>query len=528
MKLKRFCAKDMRSALALIKVELGPEAVIMSSKRVEEGVEIVAGLQDGKTNPKIKQEEKSFNSARKVIDNDKSLSNYLAESLDDDEVNLGQPAKNHDDKRENNQKEQVQKEHANKESFARSLLEILNRQQREPKDSHPQDAVRAVSSFAEPKKTEKSLSVNSEISLASEQAKVKKMTRKAPPAPLSQQQGIKELLSDLSERQRQKEQAEIKHGISSYAQKPKEDLKTGSDGSMEKMQQELESLRKLLQYELAGLIKDSQVREQPVRAMLSEALIGSGFDRNLANKLVSKVSSDASVNFAWRELEEALVASLKVGNDEIVSEGGVVTLIGPAGVGKTTTAAKLAARFVLNYGPKSVALVTCDHYRIGAAEQIKTYGRIMGCATYAVKSVASLRMLLPELSDKSLVIVDTAGVGLSDERFEKQLSELKAQRDLCLKHYLVLPATAQRRVLEEACTHFASLKPSGLILTKTDESSCLCDALSLCISADLKLCYMTCGQRVPEDLKLPSALGFVRQALFGLQNETARSALGDQ
>ncbi|MCI6796289.1 MAG: flagellar biosynthesis protein FlhF [Succinatimonas sp.] len=523
MKLKRFCAKDMRSALALIKVELGPDAVIMSSKRIKEGVEIVAGLQDDSAVSKIKQEKKSSDLLKKIIDNDKSLSNYLSESLDDDEVKIGQSAQSLKGKKKD--PEDQEQTDANKESFARSLLEILNRQQQQQKNSQVKNAAGVDSS--ERQLQEKNSPTAPATSLRSEQQDVKKMTRKVPPAPLSQQQGIKELLSDLSERQRQKEKAEIKHGISSYAQRPQEGSKETA-GGMEKMQQELESLRKLLQYELAGLIKDSQVREQPVRAMLSEALIDSGFDRKLANKLVAKVSSDASVNFAWRELEENLVSSLKVGNDEIVSEGGVVTLIGPAGVGKTTTAAKLAARFVLNYGPKSVALVTCDHYRIGAAEQIKTYGRIMGCATYAVKSVASLRMLLPELSDKSLVIVDTAGVGLSDERFEKQLSELKSQRDLCLKHYLVLPATAQRRVLEEACTHFASLKPNGLILTKTDESSCLCDALSMCISADLKLCYMTCGQRVPEDLKLPSAGEFVRQALFGLQNETARSALGDQ
>ena len=92
MKLKRFCAKDMRSALALIKVELGPDAVIMSSKRIKEGVEIVAGLQDDSAVSKIKQEKKSSDLLKKIIDNDKSLSNYLSESLDDDEVKIGQSA----------------------------------------------------------------------------------------------------------------------------------------------------------------------------------------------------------------------------------------------------------------------------------------------------------------------------------------------------------------------------------------------------------------------------------------------------
>lgn len=152
------------------------------------------------------------------------------------------------------------------------------------------------------------------------------------------------------------------------------------------MRQEVDSIRRLLQFELAGLMSDSKKREEPVRAMIYELLLSSGFEKHLSQELSENIDADASFNFAWRQLASIVEKRLTVGQDEIVNEGGIVTLIGPAGVGKTTTLAKLAARFVMRYGPDRVALITADHYRIGAVEQVKTYGRIMGCSTFAIKS----------------------------------------------------------------------------------------------------------------------------------------------
>ena len=215
----------------------------------------------------------------------------------------------------------------------------------------------------------------------------------------------------------------------------------------------------------------------------------------------------------------------KVGKDEIVRDGGVVTLIGPAGVGKTTTIAKLAARFVMKYGPDRVALITADHYRIGAVEQVKTYGRIMGCSTFAIKSLEELPEMLYTLRDKSLVLVDTVGVGLHDERFSTQLSQLKKFSKLNLKNYLVLPATAQRKVLEHAYEHFSSLGLRGVILTKVDETQSLADALSLCIKENLNLSYVTNGQRVPEDISIPDARDLTLKALSSVENDVAKYAL---
>lgn len=462
MKLKRFVAADMRSALSLIKEELGAEAVIMSNKRVAEGVEIIAGVETDSLEL-VKADAKKKTSSR---------------TIKDDEVTLSKAATSPKGSKVSERKSS---------EFAKSLLEILERQKQE------QSKVQ--------KSAVKSNSANSE-----------------PPAPLYAQSGLKDLFKQNND---VKEKVENTHGISSYksstSEKESEELK--------KMRQDVDSIRRLLQFELAGLMSDSKKREEPVKAMIYELLLSSGFDRSVSSSLSDEIDSDASFNFAWRQLAGILEKKIKTGNDEIITEGGIVTLIGPAGVGKTTTLAKLAARFVMKYGADRVALITADHYRIGAVEQVKTYGRIMGCSSFAIKSLDELPQMLYTLKDKSLVLVDTVGVGLNDERFGTQLAKLKEQSKLNLKHYLVLPATAQRRVLEQAYEHFSSLGIKGLILTKIDESQSLADALCLCIKEKLKLSYCTDGQRVPEDLSVPSAKDIAVKALSAVENDVAKEAL---
>ena len=464
MKLKRFVAKDMRSALALIKEELGPDAVIMSNKRIENGVEIVAGVE---------------NSAPSVKDQ------VASRSIKDDEVTLGGSRKASAPKSSAPSKQ---------EAFAKSLLEILERQKQEQAKQQQVASSKRTASAAAPSRE--------------------------PPAPLYAQQEMRDLFVKEEHREVERK-VEKTHGISSYISEESESEKN----ELSRMRHEVDSIRRLLQFDVAGLMADSKKREEPVRAMVYELLLSSGFEKSVAHELAETIDADASFNFAWRELAKTIEHRLIIGSDEVVNDGGIVTLIGPAGVGKTTTLAKLAARFVMKYGADRVALVTADHYRIGAVEQVKTYGRIMGCSAFAVKSLDELPQMLHTLRDKSLVLVDTVGVGLYDERFGTQLAELKQQSKLKLKHYLVLPATAQRRVLEQAYDHFSSIGLKGLILTKIDESESLADALSLCIKQKLMLSYITDGQRVPEDLSVPVAKNIAVKALSSVENDVAKYAL---
>ena len=491
MKLKRFVAADMRSALAKIKEELGAEAVIMSNKRVANGVEIIAGVETKTVSvedvPANAHSDDSITS--RILKEDSPLSRIIK----DDEVTLSSSkGRTSAAAKDTALGKSAGIGGSKAEGFARSLLEILERQKQE--QNRGQEERKAVSS-----------SVNS---------------NKLPPAPLSEQSGLKDLFVKEKDRDLARK-VETAHGISSY--ESKESLNEKNE--LSRMRQEVDSIRRLLQFELAGLMSDNKKREEPVRAMIYELLLSSGFEKQLSQELSENIDADASFNFAWRQLASIVEKRLSVGQDEIVTEGGIVTLIGPAGVGKTTTLAKLAARFVMRYGPERVALITADHYRIGAVEQVKTYGRIMGCSTFAIKSLDELPEMLYTLRDKSLVLVDTVGVGLHDERFGTQIAQLKQQSKLKLKHYLVLPATAQRRVLEQAYEHFNSIGLKGLILTKVDESESLADALSLCIKQNLTLSYITDGQRVPEDLSVPVSRTLAVKALSAVENDVAKIAL---
>ncbi len=343
-----------------------------------------------------------------------------------------------------------------------------------------------------------------------------------PPLPLSQQREFKNFFVKSKVKQ-EKDEYVSRAGIDTYRSDGESDAVVRQD--LEKMRAEVENIRKLLQFELAGLLQDNRSRNEPVKAMVFKLLHSVGFSDKVADSLVNRLPAEITFNDAWREIVSLLERAVLVGDDDIVSKGGIVTLIGPAGVGKTTTLAKLAARFVMRYGPQRVAIVTADHYRIGAVEQIKTYGRIMGCATFAVKNLSELPQLLYTLSDKSLILVDTAGVGFKDERFNVQLTQLKQQASLQLKHYLVLPCTTQRKVLQHAYDHFAMVGLTGLILTKIDECQNLGDALSLCIEMKLPISYITDGQRVPEDLDIPNPTSLARRALAAVEDDAAQGLL---
>lgn len=509
MKLKRFVAPDMKTALGMIKEELGADAIIMSNKRVETGVEIVAGVENNletssipKVAPKpaisrtkeILSLEDRFNlSDDEVILSSKAThnpnSNNKVKNVSNESLNSNQAAnlKTTVAKQEATTTEDGASSISQSQSFAKSLIEILERQQQ---------------NGTLPKSKSASTSMPAK--------------HKAPSA-LIDNDDFKALF-EKSKEKLEKEAVEEKSGINTY--------NVDDDNTeLKEVKSEIALIRRLLQFELAGLLQENKSREEPVRAMVSKLLHSAGFSKAVSELLTKSVDTDASFNFAWREVSDKLTACLNIGDDEIINDGGIVTLIGPAGVGKTTTLAKLAARFVMKYGADRVAIITSDNYRIGAVDQIKTYGRIMGCACLAIKSFNELPQMLFSLKDKSLVLVDTAGVGLKDERFGTQIAQLKLQSALKLKHYLVLPATAQRRVLEQVYKHFKDVGLCGLILTKVDESLSLGDALSLCIEKGLKISYVTNGQRVPEDLSVPDRRAIAIQALSSVEDEAVSLAI---
>jgi flagellar biosynthesis protein FlhF len=203
----------------------------------------------------------------------------------------------------------------------------------------------------------------------------------------------------------------------------------------------------------------------------------------------------------------------------------VFALVGPTGVGKTTTIAKLAARFTLEHGPGNVAVVTTDSVRIGAFDQLRTFSRILNVPARTARTPEELERVVDELSARRLILVDTAGMGRQDMQLASQLELLAAGRD-DLHTFLVLAANAQRAALDEACRIFGNVRLSGAILTKLDEARSLGGALSVLSRCELPIAYVSDGQRVPEDIRRPCAKLLV-DAAWRLASESSDKPLSE-
>jgi len=204
-----------------------------------------------------------------------------------------------------------------------------------------------------------------------------------------------------------------------------------------------------------------------------------------------------------------LARMLTVLRSEPIDEGGVIALIGPTGAGKTTTVAKLAARFAARHRARDVAMVTTDTERLGAIEQLHAHGRRMGITVCEARGAESLTQTLEQLQDYPLVLVDTAGYGSRDRALLGQITWLRATRQL--RSLLVMPANAHPHDLNELVRRYRIASPEAVVLTKTDETGRLGAALSVAVRNGLSLAYTTHGQLVPGDLQAANASNLVLQ-----------------
>ena len=260
---------------------------------------------------------------------------------------------------------------------------------------------------------------------------------------------------------------------------------------------EIKSMHSMLQQQLAELSWSGVQQRDPLAAGLLRNMLNSGFSAQLARQFMEKMPGGKSRGVTW--INQVLKRNLKVvrEEDDIIVKGGVYALIGPTGVGKTTTAAKLAARAVVRYGADKVALLTTDSYRIGAFEQLKIYGRILGVETHAVKGAEDLRLTISALRNKHLVLIDTAGLGQRDERVGDQ----REMFDMVgVPRLLLLNAASGGNTLEDVVRMYHSEKVIGCIPTKLDEAVNLGALLDVLVRHQLVMHYMTNGQCVPEDL----------------------------
>jgi flagellar biosynthesis protein FlhF len=397
VKIRRFFGKDMRDALNQVKDELGGDAVIMSNKKIADGVEIVAAY-DKEPAPEVKLKKKI--------------------------AVAGQ-------------------------SQTPSLSEIIG-------DSGP-DSLRALLE----KQSQSSAKQDAAVNIQQQPAKVNQTGDATSSNPNN---------TDLS--------------------------------AIDDIRQELKSLRNVLQFQVSGLLTQHNRKRHPMQGYLISRLEQMGINTELAEEVVSYAPEDSDERQAWVFLLKLLANRLSTTGNAILNDSGVVALVGPTGTGKTTTIAKLAARYAQKYGADQVALVTIDTYRIAAYEQLATYGKIIGCAVKKAQNESELADILYQFRSKRLVLVDTAGFGQRDSRLIKQLDTLNQHSCATIKKYLVIQANAQYQVMERTIAAYQKISLQGCIFTKLDECYSLGEAISAAIVHGLSVGYLTDGQKVPEDLKV--------------------------
>ncbi len=271
------------------------------------------------------------------------------------------------------------------------------------------------------------------------------------------------------------------------------------DVSLADMHSEIASLRGLLETQLGDLVWKDTAQRFPLRAQVLRNLTRLGVAPDVANIIVDRLDPVDDVRNIWSAPFTMLAQTLPVVDDDLLSTGGTISLIGPTGVGKTTTIAKIAARFAMNHWADDIALVCADAYRIGAREHLQAFANIIGCQVFAASNYEELEQTLIRLSDKKLVLIDTEGRSQRDRDLSSRLAAYGRAKDR-VKFYLTISAATQEAALDETVREFNRVPLEGCIVTKIDEAAQLGCVMSTLIRNDLPAAWFSDGQRVPDDL----------------------------
>jgi flagellar biosynthesis protein FlhF len=279
---------------------------------------------------------------------------------------------------------------------------------------------------------------------------------------------------------------------------------------------ELASLRTLVEQQLSGLAWRDLARRQPHRAGVLLRLLDFGLAPQIAKSIVDAMAPEASLEGAWATAKAELIRQIPLSDEDLLVDGGVAALVGPTGVGKTTTIAKLAGAYLLRHGPGTVGLVTTDDYRLGAHEQLRAFGRVLDIPVQFARDAAGVREAVEQYDDRSLVLIDTEGMRQRTEQPYQQLAMLEHVMDVC-RVYVLLAANAQAASHARTIAAFRRDCLTGSFITKVDESGALGEVLSALVDARLPVAYISDGQQVPDDLHLAAAEDLVRrgEALMG-------------
>lgn len=495
MQVKRFRGSSMQEALAVVKKEFGEEAVILKAKALprsgvfdllkKDTIEVVAAIDV----PDLKWSELSANKRIQTTGQRTALAEkYVRQS-----------------KQQRSGAQRLRRSVSGKPAF----YHVLNQKIVEEKKSVSKSKKNIKRQAVTPKKKEKHQTQKKEM-VANKKRPVSERSKKAAPTQRTAKAGC----APVIRKNIVKPQV---YGENSRTFK--------SEESIQSLKAEVKKLRSIVtsMAEQLGPLNDLSIREfadmpTPL-AREAMALIECGIEKHIARELVERATSSILLEsfhqkgLIREKILEEITKVIKTSGPISCKKGKskVIALVGPTGVGKTTTLAKLAAnsKFVFD---KNVSLISADTYRMSAIEHLNTFAGIAHLPISAVYSPSELKASLAAQQDKDLVFIDTAG---RSPRDQKHLGELK-EFMTCARPdqiHLVLPANIKSMDLLDTVRRFSILPIDHIVISKIDETSTLGSMVNIAVEVDNPISYITNGQMIPDDIELANSRSLANMIL---------------
>ncbi|HGM5880931.1 MAG: flagellar biosynthesis protein FlhF [Stenotrophomonas maltophilia] len=515
MKIKRFVAADMRSAMNLVRKEHGPDAVILSNRRIEEGIEIVAAANYDESAVQRALEASRRDVAPPPAPKPRTAADAVIAAVTRRRSSTPAP-------------EPVAATTSAVAALARAAVGATGRTLDSADEIVPTRgstgfaATLARAAVNEPALPEQIFAPFAETIVApAAPANRARFPIDPPheahhesPAPAVQPPPLPTAavaVTDVQPGIAASEPAAVDADDEAspapvLAPAPTLTVVAPDDAEIRQLRHEVAGMRQVIEREM-NRFTDERLRGCPVRATALDLMDEYGFDAGLARDVAMQIPLETEAHRGRGLMLGLISRKLPIAPVDPLEEGGVIALVGPTGAGKTTTIAKLASRFAEKHAPRDVALVTTDTTRIGAREQLYGYGRQLGIAVHEANSGTDLDQLLERLKDYKLVLIDTAGLGPRDRALAAQLQWLRAARQV--RTLLVLPANTSFGDMDEVVRRFGAANLQGLVLSKLDETGRFGNALSVAVDHSLPITWVTDGQDVPEDLHRASAANLV-------------------
>lgn len=468
MKIKRFVAADMRTAFAMVRQEQGPDAVILSNRVTDDGVEIVAASNYDETLVQRTLEAMRPAAPAEAVAPPPSFARGAAPASEARGAASHAPM-----------------------SPAEAAAAYFHRVSPIADDTLAAAPIAAPA--VEPTAPPAAAAPAFELDMASFAARLAASLPPVPPAVVEAPAAVVATPPPPA--------APVLAVVADNGARAR-----AEDEQLVQMRAELAAMREMIEGEMHRLT-DERLRGSPVRAQAMELMDDYGFDAGITRDVALQIPADTEAHRGRGLMLGLLSKRLPILPQDPLEHGGVIALVGPTGAGKTTTIAKLAAAYADRHNPRDVALVTTDTVRVGGREQLHSYGRQLGIAVHEADSDVRLAQTLERLRDYKLVLIDTAGLGQRDRNLVGQLNWLRAAGQV--HTLLVLPANSHFGDLDEVVRRFSGAQPHGVVLTKVDETGRLGSALSVIVDHQLPMAWIADGQRVPEDLHRASAPNLV-------------------